>query len=363
MPANATQPLAPAIAIRATLRLGCVPLLDAAPILVADALGFFRAEGLRVALQPARSWAALRDRLAFGALDAAHLLGPLAIALALGADGIARRLAVTASLARNGNTVALSRALAGSGAVTAAALAERLAERAEAGLPPPTLAVVFPWSSHNYLLRHFLASGGVHPDNDARLVVVPPPEVARALAEGAIEGFCAGEPWGSAAEERGAGRIALPTAAIWPDHPEKVLAFAEGAAERDREAVIAATAAVVRGALWLADPANRAAAAALLRGSGLFGELPDAVLARALDPAGPARLRFGETRPHREEAAWWFDAMRRWGHAPAAATRAEALAPWRPELWAEAAQRAGAPPPAPPAPAPTQPAAAPIHTP
>jgi len=327
LPELLAHPAAPALAERATLRVGLVPLLDAAPILAADALGFFREEGLRVALQPARSWAALRDRLAFGALDAAHLLGPLAIALALGADGIARRLAVTASLARNGNTVALSRALAGEGEVSAASLAARLAARAEAGLPPPTLAVVFPWSSHNYLLRHFLASGGVDPDHDARLVVVPPPEVARALAEGAIEGFCAGEPWGSAAEERGAGRIALPTAAIWPDHPEKVLAFAEGAAERDPEAVVAATAAVIRGARWLAEPANRAAAAELLRASGLFPELPDAVLARALDPAGPARLRFGETCPHAEEAGWWFAAMRRWGHAPRGATEAAALAP------------------------------------
>ncbi len=81
------------------------------------------------------------------------------------------------------------------------------------------------------------------------------------------------------------------------------------------------------------------------------------MLARALDPAGPARLRFGETCPHREEAAWWFAAMRRWGHARAAATEAEALAPWRPDLWAEAARRAGAPDPLPPSPPPIQPAA------
>lgn len=357
MPANDPQPAAPALVApeSATLRLGYVPLLDAAPLLVADALGLFARRGLRASLAPARSWAALRDRLAFGALDAAHLLGPLAIALALGADGIRRRLTVAASLARNGNTVALSRALAGPGEVTARGLAARLAERAEAGLPPPTLAVVFPWSSHNYLLRHFLASGGVHPDSDARLVVVPPEQCARALAEGAVEGFCAGEPWGSAAEERGAGRVALPTAAIWPDHPEKVLAFAQGLAERDRPRAVAATAAVIEGARWLADPDNRPAAADLLR-ERAFPDLSREALARALDPErGPALLRFGETCPHRDEAAWWFAAMRRWGHAPRGAAEADALAPWDTELWREAAALARAPAPLPPSTPPHQP--------
>lgn len=333
------------------LRIGFVPLTDAAPLVVAEALGLFAHHGVAVTLSAEAGWAALRDKLAFGTLDAAHILGPLAIALATGAGGLRRRLAVTAGLARNGNTVILSSALAQAIGPFAAPLdphrfAEALHARAEEGLPPPTIAVVFPFSSHNYLLRHWLAAGGLDPDHDVRLVVVPPPRMARALADGAIEGFCAGEPWGSHAVASGAGRFALATADIWRDHPEKVFAFAEGLVERDEDAVIAVTAAVIEAALWLDDPANRADAARILQ-ERAFPELPRSTIAAVLEGrvAGPpgaasqpvsAPIRFAAAScPQREEAAAWLAAMRRWGHATA--DDAEALAPWRPDLWERAA--------------------------
>ncbi|MBR0672267.1 CmpA/NrtA family ABC transporter substrate-binding protein [Neoroseomonas soli] len=343
----------PAPTIERPLRVGYVPLTDAAPLLLADALGLFARHGVPVVLSAEAGWAALRDKLAFGALHAAHLLGPLAIALAAGAGGLRRRLTITTGLARNGNTIVLSPALAAAIGPFAPPLdprrfAEALHARAEEGLPPPTLAVVFPFSSHNYLLRHWLAAGGLDPDHDVRLVVVPPPRVARALTEGAIEGFCAGEPWGSQAVVTGAGRFVLATGDIWRDHPEKVLAFGESIAERDEEAVLSVTAAVIEAAAWLEDPANRPSAARILQ-ERAFSELPLSTITAALEgrvAAAPgfspqpiaAPMRFlAASRPRREEAAAWFSAMRRWGHA--AAADAEALAPWRPDLWDRAAAR------------------------
>jgi ABC-type nitrate/sulfonate/bicarbonate transport system substrate-binding protein len=338
-----------------------MPLVDAAPLVVADALGLFAAAGVRVTLAREASWATLRDKLAFGALEAAHLLGPMAIALAAGTGGFRRQLIVTAGLARNGNTVTLSHALAAQLGPLETPLDPRrfaavLHRRAEEGMPPPTLAVVFPFSSHNYLLRHWLAAGGLDPDHDVRLVVVPPPLVARALAEGAIEGFCAGEPWGSHAVASGTGRFALASGDIWPDHPEKVLAFAEGATERDREALLAATIAVIEAARWLDDPANRTAAVVLLH-ERVFPDLAVEAVAAAFagevaarPGAAPRRLaapmRFlTASCPRPEEAGWWFDAMRRWGHLPAETPCAVALAPWRPDLWREAAARLALTPP------------------
>lgn len=334
-------------------RIGFVPLTDAAPLIVADALGLFARHGVTVTLSAEAGWAALRDKLAFGSLDAAHLLGPLAIALAAGVGGLRRRLTVTAGLARNGNTVVLSPALAAAiGSfdlpLDARRFAEALHARAEEGLPPPTLAVVFPFSSHNYLLRHWLAAGGLDPDHDVRLVVVPPPRVARALADGAIEGFCAGEPWGSHAVASGAGRFALATGDIWPNHPEKVLAFGEHVEPREEEAVLAITAAVIEAALWLDDEANLPAAARLLQ-ERTFPELPLSTIAAALEghvaaaanqPPHPlaAPMRFATaTCPQRTEAAAWLAAMRRWGHA--AADDTDALAPWRADLWERAKAR------------------------
>jgi NitT/TauT family transport system ATP-binding protein/nitrate/nitrite transport system substrate-binding protein len=327
------------------LRIGYVPLTDAAPLVVADSLGFFGAAGVKVALSQERGWATLRDKLAFGALDGAHLLGPMAVGLALGAGGLRRRLDVTARLGRNGNGVVLSHALAAAVGgfappLAAAAFAAALHARAEDGMPPPTLAVVFPYSSHNYLLRHWLASGGLDPDNDVRLVVVPPPQTARALAEGAIEGFCAGEPWGSHAVAQGAGRFALSTGDIWPDHPEKVLAFAEGLAARAPDAVIAATAAVIAAQRWLADAANRPAAVALLAERAFPGVAP-ASIAAALEGAATApSIAFDpDTPPTADTATRWFNEMRRWDHLPAAAAAEDARTCWRADLWHSAAER------------------------
>jgi ABC-type nitrate/sulfonate/bicarbonate transport system substrate-binding protein len=336
------------------IRLGFVPLTDAAPLVIADALGLFARQGVRVRLSRESAWAALRDKLAFGALDGAQVLGPLVLALAAGAGGVRRRLTVSAGLARNGNTVVLSAALAArigpfAPPLSAAAFAEALHRRAEEGLPPPTLAVVFPHSSHNLLLRHWLASGGLDPDHDLRLVVVPPPRMAEALAQGAIEGFCVGEPWGSHAIALGAGRFALATGDIWADHPEKLLAWAEGVAEAREAELLAATAAVIEAALWLEIPANRPAAARLLQ-ERAFPELPLSTIAAALegrvagcDAPLATPIRFAAaSRPRPEEAAAWLAAMRRWGHL--AGAEAELLAPWRPELWDRAAARLPAPP-------------------
>jgi ABC-type nitrate/sulfonate/bicarbonate transport system substrate-binding protein len=325
------------------LRIGYVPLTDASPLVVADALGFFAAAGVRVMLSRERAWASLRDKLAFGALNAAHLLGPMAVGLALGAGELKRRVDVTARLGRNGNGVVLSHALADAvsgfaAPLPAAAFAAALHARAEDGMPPPTLAVVFPFSSHNYLLRQWLAAGGLDPDHDVRLVVVPPPQTARALAEGAIEGFCAGEPWGSHAVAQGVGRYALSTGDIWPDHPEKVLAFAEGLAERAPEAVIAATAAVIAAQRWLVDPANRLAAVALLAERVFPGVAPMTIAAALEGRTGAPPIAFDpDTPPCAETATRWFDAMRRWDHLPAAASVDEARACWRADLWQRAA--------------------------
>jgi ABC-type nitrate/sulfonate/bicarbonate transport system substrate-binding protein len=344
---------------RPDLLIGYVPLTDAAPLVVADALGFFADAGVRVRLSPERAWATLRDKLAFGALDGAHLLAPMAVALALGAGGLRRRLDVTLRLGRNGNGFVLSHALAAAmGAfappLPATAFAAALHARAEDGLPPPTLAVVFPHSSHNYLLREWLASGGLDPDLDTRLVVVPPPLMARALADGAIEGFCAGEPWGSHAVAQGVGHHALSTGDIWPEHPEKVLAFAEGLAERRGEAVIAATAAVIAAQRWLIDPANRAAAVALLAERVTPGIAPATIAAAfagcvAAPPGGAltplaAPLGFDPDQPPCPGSAErWCAAMRRWGHLPERATPDAAAATWRPDLWQRAAARLARP--------------------
>lgn len=332
-----------------TLRLGFVPLTDAAPLLVAQELGLFDAVGLRVILSAETAWAAVRDKLAFGALDAAHLLGPMPIALAAGLGGVKSQVTVAAGLGANGNTITLSNPLMQeigrfAWPLGAAAFAATLRRRARQGRRPLTLAVVFPYSSHNYLLRHWLAAGGLDPDRDLRLTVVPPPMVAQRLADGDIDGFCAGEPWGSHAAALGAGRIALSSGDIWPNHPEKVLCFAADYAARDPESATACTAAIIAATRWLEEAGNQAEAVNILRRRA-FPQLGRSEIAAAFEGmaeglplAAPLRFRTA-TLPRREQAAWWLRQMRRWGHLPPEVSDSAALAPWRQDIWRAAASR------------------------
>ena len=336
------------------LRIGYVPLTDAAPLLVADSLGLFRQHGARVALSEESAWSALRDRVAHGMLDGAHMLAPMPIALACGLSGVRAAVSVGAGIGRNGNTLTLSLRMAEEAGLdpdgvplSAEAFATVVRGRAAAGRPPVRLAAVFPFSSHHYLLRHWLASGGLDPDRDLRLMVVPPPRTARALAQDEIDGFCAGEPWGSHAAALGLGRVALTGGDIWPDHPEKVLAFRTGLPEAQ---AVAVTAAVIAAARWLDDPMNRDDTLRLMRERvfpgmaaetlrlALNGETPTAEGTRLL----PAPMRFREaTLARPEAAAWYLGQMRRWGHVPASVTEAEALSAFGDATWHAAAALLG----------------------
>ncbi len=315
------------------MRLGFVPLFDAAPLVVADALGLFEAVGLRVALSPEGSWAAIRDKLAFSILDGAQMLAPMPLALAAGLGGVQAQLQVACGLSRNGNGITLSHELAGGD----------LPEILKARPVPATLAVVFPFSSHNYLLRRWLLAQGVDPERDVRLVAVSPPRMAARLAAGEIDGFCAGAPWGAVAESMGAGRVVAGTAEVWPNHLEKLLAFSEDYLLTHREQAIAATAAVIAAARWLDAPENRVEAISIMAGRALW-QLSPATIESAFDATHRIRFR-AATLPRREDAALWLGAMRQAGHMPDAIADTEALAPFNDALWRAAAARLNEPEP------------------
>ena len=365
-----TQPFPSLTSSADTLRLGYVPLTDAAPLLIAQVKGFFRRQGVAVSLTPVASWAGLRDRIAFGLLDGAQMLSPMPIAASLGLGGVRTDLVVAATLGRNGNTITFGDALAGDiaaalgpvspnaagAAEVGKALARVLAARRAAGLASPVLAIVFPFSSHNYLMRHWLAEAGIDPERDIRLVVVPPPQVADALAAGAIDGFCAGEPWGSRAVDLRVGRILLATGDIWPNHPEKVLALTARAAA-DSERAAAAVGAVIAAGAWLDQPENRAEASHILAHA--LPSVPEEVVGLALNGlllAAPdsaliaaPKLIFshgGASYPFPAHGAWWLGQMRRWGHVPEATDETIIDRIWCPELWRKAAALVGEPVPA-----------------
>ncbi|MCG6659312.1 ABC transporter substrate-binding protein [Halomonas campisalis] len=239
------------------LTLGFIPLLDAALLIIAREYGFFAEQGLEVTLSRENTWSTLRDKVAAGLLDGAQMLSPLPLAMSLGLERAPCDTLAPVTLSRNGNALVLSTALADAcGAAggtppraSARALAAWLAEHPRRR---PRLAMVYPYSCQHYLLREWLALGGLDPDRDMELVVLPPPRMVATLREGAIDGFCVGEPWGSLAEHDGVGQIVAGGADLWPDHPEKVLGVTRSWARRYPATLTALIRAVVAASQWLA---------------------------------------------------------------------------------------------------------------
>ena len=255
------------------LRAGFIPLLDAAPLIVAREMGFAADEAIDLELVRETSWANIRDRMFLGHFDAAHMLAPMAVSTRLGIGHVQAPLIATWVLNHGGNSIAITPALKAEGGEWGApgdpiasgrTLARIVASRARANREPLTLATVFPFSCHHYQVCHWLDAAGIDPDRDVRLVVVPPPHIVEAMMAGSVDVVCVGAPWTSLAVEAGVGHLLMPAAALWPSAPEKVLAVREDFAASHAAEFTALLRAVDQAAAWCEDVANRKALAALL---------------------------------------------------------------------------------------------------
>lgn len=274
-----------------TLRIGFLPLVDACLPILAWEHGFAEEEGVTLEFQRDVSWATVLDRLLYGQTDAAHMLAPLAIATTLGKGRPAKALSAPFVLGLNGNAVTVSISLAEEMGVDAqfgnpVEVGESLrivAQRRHAEGKPLRFGVVHRYSSHNYMLRYWLASCGVPPDDVVEAVTVPPPFAAEALANGEIDGVCVGEPWNSIAVQRGVGQIVLATSQIWRRGVEKVLALREQVMEERRGAVEALIRAMRKAGAHFVDPDNWDVNARILARSEYLDSPADLILAAISD--------------------------------------------------------------------------------
>jgi len=337
------------------LTIGFLPLVDACLPILAREHGFAEAEGLSLTMVRDMSWATVLDRLLYGHSDAAHLVAPLAIATTLGRGRPAAPLSVPFVLGLNGNAITLRGDLAdrvcppgvlGDPRAVGEALAVVARERKAAGRPL-RFGVVHRYSSHNYMLRYWLAACGVRPDADVEISAVAPPFCADALEAGEVDGICVGEPWNSVAVERGAGRIVLASAQIWRRGVEKVLALRESVMEEKREAAEALIRALIAAGRHFVDPANWEANAAILaRPEYLDGSaelIRRAISDRLLLARGGKAVHYPDFMFQYREAAnfpwvsqaeWLYTQMIRWEHAdfsPDEAARAARV--FRPDVY------------------------------
>ena len=333
------------------MRLGMVRLTDAAPIVLAHARGMFAAEGLAAEIGVEPSWANIADKLAWGLLDGAVLLPPLAIGMVLGLRGPKTPLIVPAGISFNGNAITLATHLArpvlADGPQPPARAAARLRQAAR-GRSRLRLAVVHAFSTHDLLLRLFLEQGGIDPATEAEFAVVPPASMAAALAEGQVDGFCAGAPWGAVAARDGVGQTVAVTSGLWRNHPEKCLAVRASWAEANPAALRALRAllrALLRAGQACDQPACAPALADLLARPEWVG-VPAPLLAASL-PGGAGSevdrsvfFAHGATVPHPAHAHWFARQMARWRDMPEGAEDQAAVV-YRPGLHDEAVASLG----------------------
>lgn len=326
-----------------TVHAGFIPLIDCAPLVVAHELGFAAANGIALELHREVSWANIRDKAEAGIFDCAIMLAPMPIASTLGLGGrdpLPMIAAMATSL--NGNAITVSNALyeemlaadrastEAGGMAAARSLALVVAQRRANDAEPLTLGMVYPFSSHNYDLRYWLAAAGIDPINDVNLVVVPPPLIAASLKAGRIDGFCVGEPWNSLAVSDGSGVIIATKSELWAESPEKVLAMRADYAVKNAPLVQSLIKAVHQACTWLEDAENRRKAAELLSRPHYVG-LAEEILLRSLSdqlvrgagsnvhPTNDVIVfsKGGANFPWVSHAIWIVAQMIRWGQVRA----------------------------------------------
>ncbi len=244
------------------VRVGFLPLVDAALPILARELGCAEEEGIDLQLLRDMSWATVQDRLLYGHSDAAHLVAPLAIATTLGLGRPAVQLSVPFVLGLNGNAITLRPELAamvtnigGPGDVRdIGAKLKQVALESRAAGKTLRLGVVHRFSSHNYMLRYWLMGVGIDPNADVEIITVAPPFAADALAVGEVDGICVGAPWNSVAVERGVGVVIATTSQIWRRGVEKVLAMKTDRMEAEPERTLPLLRALYKAGVAFVDP-------------------------------------------------------------------------------------------------------------
>lgn len=249
------------------LDIGFVPLVDAAPLIIAQEMGFAASEGLELNLHREASWATIRDRLVWGQYQAAHMLAPMAVSLSAGLGGMKAEIDALSVMSVNGNMIGVRPGISASLGLGADSFldAATVGKALKAGINGKLrIGVPFPFSMHTLLLHYLLGDASAEGHDGLEIITIPPPYMADAIASGEIDAFSVGEPWGSVAVERGSAELILPSAAIWKFAPEKILASPRSWLEANQETAAALVRSVWRASQWMSVSGNTSVTAEIL---------------------------------------------------------------------------------------------------
>jgi nitrate/nitrite transport system substrate-binding protein len=305
------------------VKIGFIPLTDCASVVMASVLGLDQKYGVKIIPTKEASWAGVRDKLVNGELDFAHVLYGLVYGLHLGVSGPKKEMAVLMTLNQNGQAITLSKKLAEKGAVDAASMAKLMASDKR----EYTFAQTFPTGTHAMWLYYWLASAGIDPLKDAKVITVPPPQMVANMRIGNMDGFCVGEPWGHRAIMDNIGITAVTTQDIWQGHPEKVLGTTAEFAQKNPNTARAVMMAILEAGRWIdASLQNKLKMAETIAGKAYVNTSVDAInqriLGRYQNGLGktwddPNHMKFfadgAVNYPYLSDGMWFLTQHKRWG--------------------------------------------------
>jgi len=307
------------------LKFGMIALTDCSPIVIAHEKGFFKKYGIQSTVSKGASWAAIRDALSNGDIQATHMLTGMPIGSTMGLLGAPKKpMIIPWILNRNGQSITLAKALKGKVKDDPKAL-KPLVDEAKAKGTPMTFAMTFPPGTHAMWMRYYLAAGGIHPDKDVALITIPPPQMVANMKIGKMDGYCVGEPWNARAIADDIGFTSLNTQDIWKDHPEKVCAFAAEFAEKNPKTVKAVLKALHEASVWLDKLENRPEQAEIVSRPTYINCPKEIILGRMLGDydfgdgrtkKDPFYMSFHDRNcnyPQAKYAIWFISQYRRWG--------------------------------------------------
>jgi nitrate/nitrite transport system substrate-binding protein len=305
------------------VRIGFIPLTDCSSVVMASVMEFDKKYGIKIIPSKEASWAAVRDKLVNGELDAAHVLYGLIYGVQLGIGGPKKDMNILMSLNHNGQAITLSSKLREKGVTDGASLRALMSKEKR----EYTFAQTFPTGTHAMWIYYWLAAHGINPFQDAKAIVVPPPQMVANMRVGNMDGFCVGEPWGNRAIVDKIGFTVETTQAIWKDHPEKTLGTTAEWVQKNPNTARAMTAAILEAGRWIdGSLTNRQKTAETVADRSYVNTDKEVILARMLgryenglgkswdDPNAMKFYNDGyATFPFLSDGMWFLTQHRRWG--------------------------------------------------
>jgi nitrate/nitrite transport system substrate-binding protein len=240
------------------VNLGFIALTDACALVIAKEKGFFAKHGMpAVEVMKQASWPATRDNLALGGasngIDGAHILSTMPYLMTAGKitqNSVPVPMAILARTHIDGQSISISNEHKEPRiGIDASPLKAIIAAKKAKG-KDFTGAHTFPGGTHDLWIRYWLAAGGIDPDNDMKLIPVPPPQMVANMKVGNMDVFCVAEPWHGQLVNQNIGYTALTCDEIWPLHPDKSFAMRADWVEKHPHATRALLMALFEAQQW-----------------------------------------------------------------------------------------------------------------